>query len=297
MAKPTAICRLCGSSRLVREPFGYNFHGKWLQGIHCSDCDVIFIHPQPEPEEIPQMYSKRYFEGDFRCGHAGSYFDAHSLDRLVDRSLLQRIKMVVPKGRFLEIGCAGGAFLDAARRIGYEVRGVEFSEDAAAFARQHFRLDVITGDVLDASLQDETFDVIFMGDVLEHLPDPVTTLQEINRIVVRGGLIVLALPSQTNTLFSRFGFFLYGALGKKVAVNLPPYHLFEYRPKSISNLLRRCGFEITGVTQGSIPPREITLRGSLLQRIGKKTLQYPNYVLTSVIGKFGDRLEIFATKR
>ena len=264
--------------------------------MECRDCDIMFIHPQPSQDEISQMYSKEYFEGDFRCGHAGSYFDEVSRDRIVDHSLLQRIQGNTPNGRFLEIGCAGGAFLNAAKQMGYDVYGVEFSEDAARFARTHFGLDVVTGDISSARYPNNNFDIVFMGDVIEHLPNPVAALREINRIITSGGLLVVECPSQTNTIFSRLGFRLYGVLGKKVAIQLPPYHLFEYRPRSITNLLRRCGFKCTKVTCGMMAPREVILRGSAMQRIGKKAFQYPNYVITSVLGVLGDRMEIFATK-
>jgi SAM-dependent methyltransferase len=204
---------------------------------------------------------------------------------------------VKPGGRFLEIGCAGGAFLNAARARGYDVSGVEFSRDAAQFARERFKLDVVTGDVVDARLEPASFDVVFMGDVIEHLPQPVETMKEIHRIMVTGGLLVIECPSQTHTIFSRLGFFLYSAVGMKAVVALPPYHLFEYRPPSIRFLLRVCGFNVLRVTESMIPPGRVTLRGPLMQRIGKRVAQYPNYVITKLSGVFGDRLEVFALKR
>jgi SAM-dependent methyltransferase len=290
-------CHLCSSSKLAPKPFGYRFNGRWLEGMACRDCGIIFIHPQPAAEEIEQMYTKEYFAGDFRCGHAGSYFDEATLNRLANEGLLRRIKRYQPGGKFLEVGCAGGAFLNAARRAGYEVQGVELSAEAAAFARRKFGLDVIVGEVGRAKFSDGRFDVVFMGDVFEHLPNPLATLQELNRIMAHRGLLVLECPTQTNTLFSRLGFLVYGALGKKAAVNLPPYHLFEYRPQSLKIFLRRCGFEIVAQIATAMSPQEIALRGSALQKIGKKIFQYPNFVMTKLLGIFGDRLELFATKR
>lgn len=217
-------CRVCGSTGLVEKPFGYRFDGNWLQAVCCRKCGIIFLDPQPTSEEITQLYSKEYFEGAFRCGHAGSYFDESSLNALVDEQLLERIKKVKPDGRFLEVGCAGGAFLNAARKGGYTVRGVEFSEDAAQLARQKFGLDVNPGDVQSAHYPDAAFDIVFMGDVIEHLTDPVATLKEVHRILDDGGVLVLACPTQTHTLFSWVGFLAYSVLGKQATVNLPPYH-------------------------------------------------------------------------
>ena len=290
-------CRVCRSTKLETRPFGYRFKEQWLQAIACNDCDIIFLDPQPTPEEIAQLYSKEYFEGDFRCGHAGSYFNDETMGDIVDHELLRRIIGLKPKGRFLEVGCAGGAFLDAARKEGYKVRGVEFSGDASQLARKKFRLDVVTGDIQAAAFPDNEFDVVFMGDVIEHLTDPVSTLSEINRVTGSEGLLVLVCPTQTNTMFSRVGFFVYDILGKKATINLPPYHLFEYRPDSLAKLLDRSGFEIIHARATMIRPSDIALRGTALQRIGKKLFQYPNYLLTSLFGVFGDRIEVYAKKR
>ena len=291
------VCKLCSSSRLRQRPFGYQFNGKWLQAWECLDCGIIFIDPQPTPEEIHRLYSREYFEGDFRCGHEGSYFDERPLDRLSNPELFRIIKNYKPKGKFLEVGCAGGALLNAARQEGYEVYGVEFSDEAASFARQRFSLNVFTGDVHSAKFNSEMFDIVYLGDVLEHLANPRETLAELRRIIVDGGLLVLECPTQTNTLFSRAGFFMYGVLGKKATVQLPPYHLFEYRPKSMTELLRLCGFSILRKKEGMISPGEISLRGTALQKIGKTIFQYPNYVVTRITGILGDRIQIFATKK
>jgi SAM-dependent methyltransferase len=149
---------------------------------------------------------------------------------------------------------------------------------------------------MDAHFQDGSFDIVFMGDVLEHLPDPLSTLREVHRILPAGGLLVLGVPSQTNSLFSRFGFQIFSAIGKRANVALPPYHLFEYRPASLRFLLRECGFRVAELTQGMIAPNRINLRGPALQRLGKKLFQYPNWVLTSIFGICGDRLAAFAVK-
>lgn len=289
-------CRVCKSSALRERPFGYLFNDKWLGAVECRECRVIFIHPQPTAEEITQMYSKEYFEGDFRCGHAGSYFDESTLNNLADRTLIERIKQQRPSGSFLEVGCAGGAFLNAARDAGYHVKGVEFSSEAVNFAQKRFGLDVKAGDLVSAGFLDNSFDVVFMGDVLEHLPDPVATVREINRVLSPTGILVIECPMQTNTIFSRAGFAGYSLLGRRATVHLPPYHLFEYRPASMKNLLHRCGFEITLWKQSAIRPREVTLRGPMLMQIGKKLFQYPNYWITSTSGALGDRIEVIASR-
>lgn len=289
-------CPICFSKRLKSEPFGYRFNGNWLGGVRCRECSVIFIHPQPSAEELTKLYSGEYFAGDFRCGHEGNYFDDATLGRVADGNLLQRIKRDKSGGCFLEIGCAGGAFLNAARAAGFDVHGVEFSDEAAQFARTRFGLDVRTGDIQSVNLPSETYDVVFMGDVLEHLTDPVAALREINRAMKTGGVLVILCPMQTNTLFSRLGFLLYGAIGKKATVALPPYHVFEYRPRSLAGLVRRCGFRVDRMKETIIPPSKIAQRGSFIMKKAKKAFHYPNYFLTAFFGVLGDRVECHVIK-
>jgi len=257
---------------------------------------VIFLDPQPTDEQIRSMYSREYFEGDFRCGHEGGYFDETTLQKLSSEQAVREIRTYKAGGRFLEIGCAGGAFMDAMRKAGFEVHGVEVSPVAAEFARSHFGLNVMTGDILEAHYPSGHFDVVYMGDVIEHLPRPVEIITEIVRVMAPGGLLVVACPSQTDTVFSRLGFAAYGLLGKRVTVSMPPYHLFEYRPNSLAFLLRRCGLTVLQIDAGVLPPGEIALRGSAIQKAGKKILQYPNALATRLLGKWGDRLTAYARK-
>jgi SAM-dependent methyltransferase len=277
-------------------PFGYRFQESWLQALRCANCGIIFLSPQPTPEQIASLYGREYFEGDFRCGHEGAYFEDATLSGLVDHALLDRIRAFRGTGRFLELGCAGGAFLAAARAAGYETTGVEFSADAAHFAVERFGLDVRTGTLEEAALPSGSFDVVYAGDVIEHLPDPLRTVREIHRVMAPGGILVLACPTQTNTIYSRLGFLLYGIVGKRAEVHLPPYHLFEYRPRSLARLLERSHLVVLQARGSAIAPRSITLRGSRVQQTAKRLLQYPNRLLTRATGLAGDRLEIVALK-
>jgi 2-polyprenyl-3-methyl-5-hydroxy-6-metoxy-1,4-benzoquinol methylase len=291
-------CPICSSASIRRKPFKYVFHGSELHGWSCGQCRLIFIHPQPTAEELKQLYSAEYFEGgDFRCGHEEAYSDPETLKKVSDPGLLIEIKGLTSGRRFLEIGCAGGAFLDAARKVGFQVQGVELSDDACRFARETFGLQVFAGELADAHFPEGSFDVVFMGDVIEHLADPVAVLREINRVLDKQGMLVMALPSQTNSLFSRLGFLVYGLAGRSATVSLPPYHLFEYRTRSLRYVLRMCGFEISVLRQGIIPPSRVNLRGPAIQRFGKKLLQYPNFVLTHLFGVCGDRITVFAVTR
>ncbi len=297
MRDTRSVCPICTSTSIRKRPFRYLFRGAELRGWECARCGIIFLHPQPTAEELKELYSAEYFEGgDFRCGHEEGYSDPATLEKMSEPGVLIDIKKLTAGKRFLEVGCAGGAFLNTARKLGFQTHGVELSEDASRFAKQTFGLDVFTGELADAKFPDRSFDVVFMGDVIEHLPNPIATLREVHRLLDKDGVLVMALPSQTNSLFSRIGFVLYALLGKSATVGLPPYHLFEYRPRSLRFVLETCGFGIVRLDQGIIAPSRINLRGPAVQRLGKKALQYPNFAVTHMFGVFGDRLTVFARR-
>ena len=186
--------------------------------------------------------------------------------------------------------------LNAVRDRGFETYGVELSEEAAQSARDKFQLNVITGDLHSAKLQGNFFDVVFMGDVLEHVSNPVNVMEEIYRITKPNALVVILCPTQTNTMFSRVGFLAYSLLKKRATVNLPPYHLLEFRPKSMRYLLEHSGFRVVENRGTSMKPSEIAQRNSKIQNLAKKFLQYPNYFLTSSLNIFGDRIATFAKR-
>jgi SAM-dependent methyltransferase len=162
----TLPCPLCSSRNLHSKPFGYLFKDQWLGAIECKNCRIIFIRPQPTGQEIESLYSKEYFEHDFRCGHAGSYYEEAALEKLGEDALLEQFRQFKNKGSLLEIGCAGGAFLNNVRKAGYEVHGVELSPEAAQLARERYNLNVHVGDLLSAKYPDGMFDIVYMGDVL-----------------------------------------------------------------------------------------------------------------------------------
>jgi len=136
-----------------------------------------------------------------------------------------------PGGRLLDVGCGTGIYLDAFRRLGWDVCGVEISAEAAERARTHLGLNIITGELEDARLPDEHFDIITLIHVVEHLPDPVRTLTEVCRILKKGGLALLALPnvrSLTRYLFGSYWFPLD-----------VPRHLQSFSPRTLRRLVAR----------------------------------------------------------
>lgn len=177
------------------------------------------------------------------------------------------------KGRFFEIGCGPGYFLAEMRDLGWAVGGLEISEFAVREARETQGVDVRRGALIPGSLVPASEDVIFLGDVLEHLPRPLEALREVHAGLVADGLVVIAVPSTLNLLSGRLGLLLYGRLGRVKTLRIPPYHLFEYTPRTLPRMLEAAGFDLLYLRQSTVPLKRMGLRGSALENLAKASLQ------------------------
>jgi 2-polyprenyl-3-methyl-5-hydroxy-6-metoxy-1,4-benzoquinol methylase len=114
-------------------------------------------------------------------------------------------KRFVARGRLLEIGCASGFFLDAAHRAGFQVTGVEPSEEQAELARARVAADVRAGFLEDIGFETGSFDVSCAWHVLEHIPEPVEGLRLLRAALRPGGTLALEVPNAGSRQALRLG--------------------------------------------------------------------------------------------
>jgi 2-polyprenyl-3-methyl-5-hydroxy-6-metoxy-1,4-benzoquinol methylase len=290
-------CPLCGSDFFKRLPFEYSYAGRSFPGCKCDECGLMFISVQPDRKMLEQMYDAAYFESDFRCGSApAAYFDNEEAFADEAASALTLIRKLTGRdsGRFLEIGCAGGWLLKAAREDGWEVAGVEISAEAADFAGKKLGLDVFSGQLNEAAFPGGSFDVVYMADVLEHVPDPVGFAAELRRIVATDGRLVICGPTALNALARGRGMFLYGLLNKTRVIDLAPYHLVEYTPRTIRRLFETAGFDVLHLQKRKIPP-ELNTHG--LEDVLVFGVELVTYPVTLLFGLWSDRIIMCAAPR
>jgi 2-polyprenyl-3-methyl-5-hydroxy-6-metoxy-1,4-benzoquinol methylase len=232
-------CNLCGSDRTKKLYYIDRFKTRFSV-VKCKRCGLVYMNPQLSEKEISNLYNEEYYQGTADYSYQDERKHAKAAKIIHDKRL-QVIEKYVKKGRMLDIGCSFGIFLDAARQRGWDAYGVELSKHATGYAKKSLRLNVFNGTLERARFRSNFFDVILMAELIEHLPDPAKTLQECNRILKKGGLLVVQ-TSNEESLYAKL-------LGKNWDWFLPG-HLYYFSVRTLRNMLQKTGFKVKRIYFG-----------------------------------------------
>lgn len=203
--------------------------------VRCRHCLLIRTNPRPTPSTIGAYYPDDY--APYRDDSVTHTQPAGPLRATLKKllGLQQRRLPPIAPGRLLEVGCASGQFLLAAQLNGWQVEGIEFSETAASNARQK-GLRVQTATIDSATPPQAKVDVVAAWMVLEHLHDPVKSLQRLRNWVKDDGYLVASVPD-TSSVFAR----LLSDYWYDLHI---PNHLFHFDPRTLTAVLRRSGWRV-----------------------------------------------------
>jgi SAM-dependent methyltransferase len=136
-------------------------------------------------------------------------------------------------GQLLDVGCGNGDFLSYMRGLGWSVRGLDF-DPVAVEACESQGITAFCGSLEEAQYEENQFDAITLGHVIEHVHDPEASLRACYRILKPGGLLYLETPNIESSGHQRWGKHWRGLE--------PPRHLIIFTPKSLAALTERTGF-------------------------------------------------------
>ena len=275
-------CPTCGedSPRTYRHNM-YRIEKMRFHLVRCP-CGMVYVDPRPDGPTIERMYDDLdYYSEGYTCGVAtDGYFERREEYLAEDDRKIARIEREIGRtsGDLFELGSAGGFFLEAARRRGWRVRGVEISPPAAEYSRREFDLDIHVGRLADAPCEDACFDLAVAEHVLEHTTRPDDILVRLRRLLRPGGHLVVVVPCYVNSVFFRSMLVVHQRvprrlLGDRMLRILKfdpgggdgwgyPYHILEFDRTSLSRLVERAGFELLSL-EGSVPlPAHLASRSS-----------------------------------
>jgi SAM-dependent methyltransferase len=268
---PSPECVLCGSQGLplhtdLRDRL-FGATGEWKL-VKCPnrDCELVWPDPMPLPEEIWKAYANYYthkpaasgmigslpkriyrqakrnwlsasygYRSDPLVASAGYLKIAHYLLPMVRPLAFKDVRLLkfVVGGKLLDVGCGSGEWMAMMRCLGWNVEGVDFDEKTVQLAREK-GLNVHIGSMEDQHFVSGSFDAITLNHVIEHVPDPISTIAECARLLKPGGRLVMFTPNA-----SSFSHRLFGQDWRGLE---PPRHLHIFSFSAMRSLLRQGGF-------------------------------------------------------
>lgn len=196
------------------------------QLVQCSDCDMIYESPRFDAETIVQGYMSSQ-----ESEHDSQYPMRVKSFYLTLKKHANHIP--APGARVLDIGTAGGAFLEAATQYGYDAYGMEPSADLVARGKAR-GLKIEQGTIEKHSFEENSFDMVCLWDVIEHLPNPKSALIEIRKLLKPNGILLINYPD--------IGTWQAKIAGKKFWWILS-VHLHHFTRKSIKQICKQTGFD------------------------------------------------------
>lgn len=207
--------------------------------LECEDCKLLFTNPCPAPDKIGNYYKSE------------DYLSHNEEKKSLFAKIYNKVKKINIKNKFkiavsnqqsaisiLDIGCGVGDFLLYAKEKGCNVTGIEPSEDARKIAEKKLDCKISSPEELQ-NIPDNSFDIITMWHVLEHVADLKTEIHHLQRILKKDGRLVLALPNYKSYDAEYYK--------DKWAAYDVPRHLSHFSQTSIKNIFKETNLQLIDI--------------------------------------------------
>ena len=289
LKQKSAICLICDASRS---------RTVWQRGAtrieRCLGCGLLYTAERPAESELMALYDGEALIKSSSDSPAPAEAAFPSWKQKEHEQLLDGVAALgVRDGLLLDVGCFSGMFLSNAEKRGFKPSGIEPNREAYLRLKNNSQLNVIHGSLASARFAADTFSVVSLLDVVEHVSEPVSELQEVFRILRPGGLLVLSTPNvaglpqrivQTKRrLFHQ----------DWCPIDDVPWHLWGFTADTLSRCVAKASFKVRR-TMWLKPSQLSTNRGSgssLAKRIGLRMLGE-----ASRPPHMSDRFALFAQK-
>lgn len=204
--------------------------------VRCNRCSLVSL-------ENPTSNTVNYSAKEYRKLHSPVLGKALSPKEMFDSQIqfqknrITRIgNLLKPKSTVLEIGSSTGHFLFSIKNMVKKVVGIELEPRHAEFARRYCKIEVHDKPLGEAPLELQQFDIIFMFQVFEHIPNPLEFLLLCKKYLKPNGIIYIEVPNVNDVLLSVY--------------DIPPFrefyyrepHVYYYSEKTLDKMLQKGGF-------------------------------------------------------
>jgi methionine biosynthesis protein MetW len=171
-------------------------------------------------------------------------FNSYYRNLLLKRVIKDYIK---PGKRILDLGCNDGVVAEYLESIGLNAVGFDISERSLGMAKQRGLRKLVLGNVESPlPFEDSSFDIVWWGDNVEHLFEPLKTLKEIDRILKNDGLLFLSFPN-TGWFINRIYYLFTGMIRRTEGHLNPPWeweHIRFFNRSVMKSFLKEGGFRM-----------------------------------------------------
>lgn len=228
---PCFICSSTKSTVLYELAFpALHYPGEFVIR-ECAICGLLFNSPRLTEESLYDLYDSDYY-----------FFQRRDSDEFgrVSSIFLRTISLIekdISEKRVVEVGSAKGYLLALMKQLGWIVQGIEISSSASNYAYTKFSVPTHTGTVDSYSNSNEknTFPLVLAIDVLEHVPDPISFVQSINKIIQKNGILIIDTPNANSTnlkiLKNKWEAFI-------------PFHIYFFSESNLREILSRMGYSV-----------------------------------------------------
>ena len=249
----------------------------------CPQCGMMGLYRFYEKED---EYGPEYFGQEYAAQYGRTYLEDFASIRALAGPRLQHIQKKVRQGDVLDLGCAYGPFLDAAREAGFTPYGADASAEAVHHVQQELEIPAqqirFPFEKNNAVFEGRTFSVVTLWYVIEHIPRLDVFMEQLASLVEKKGVLALSTPN---------GAGLSGRKNKKRFLQASPAdHYTIWTPRTAKKYLRRYGFKTYHIrVTGHHPER-------LFPFLEKQTMLYRFLLLLSRCFHLGDTFEIYAER-
>lgn len=214
----------------------YSVSGEAFELIQNSEYGFLETLPQPPLDKLPD-----YYESEDYISHTDSkrnvFEKAYHLVRQI--SLKKKLKLInsysTEEKNLLDVGCGTGDFLQIAKQNNWIVSGIEPNEKARSIANKKTNDSVFEINLL-SKFKENSFDVITLWHVLEHLPNLEDHISLFKKILKPNGTLIIAVPNYKSYDAKHYKQFW--------AAYDVPRHLWHFNKASISKLVSKQTMEV-----------------------------------------------------
>ncbi len=193
--------------------------------VRCLRCSVVYKDPFPPEKTLKEGYEESIDEQYLALLPERRATFAHEL------RFIERYKQ---GGRLLDVGCAEGTLLTLAREHGWHVTGVEPNKHFIRWAKKNYHLSILQGSVFNKKLKKNSFDVITLLDVIEHVSDPRRFLWRCHELLAPGGMLFISTPD-IGSIIAR--------LMRRRWFYILSIHVFYFTQQTLGRLLSQVSFQ------------------------------------------------------